>query len=305
LVVNVENDVPISCFFIGIRKSKENKFTKRRGYLNNTGYEKYDDLILEYNSLLGCKEDIQKNLNFALLSFPELEEFRLFHTVNIAFNDSKDFIQRVTSTPSYWVDLTAISNSCKDYLSHLSKNTRTQIKRSIKEYESCQGAIKLEFAKDIEQAKVFFSNLEELHQKEWIKRGKAGAFSEPFFRIFHSRLIEKRFSHNEIQLVRIFTDKEDLGYLYNFVFNNEVLFYQSGFNYKENNKLRPGIVSHYLTILKCIESHYHKYNFLVGRTRYKQSLSTNNDTLNSIILSRNTLKSKLELTLRKIKLRFF
>jgi len=278
-------------------------FKKKRGYLNCTGYEEFDNIVIEYNSILCVKEDIQKNLDFALLSFPEIEEFRFPYSVNIKFDDSNDLIQRGTSAPSYWIDLTSIDHK-KGYLAHVSKNTRAQIKRSIKEYEACQGSIKLEFAKNIEQAKRFFIELEVLHQKEWVKRGKVGAFSNTFFKAFHNRLIENRFCKKEIQLVRVYTDDEDIGYLYNFVFNNEVLFYQSGFNYKENNKLRPGIVSHYLTILRCIEKNYSKYNFLVGETRYKQSLSTHFDTINTIIISRKTFKSKFESVLRQIKKRF-
>ena len=287
------------CFFVGITNETVNRFTKTRAYLNNTGYEKYDDLVFEYNSLLCEPKDVNRHLIAAFKALSEIEEFRFFNSININFDQSAPFIQRIQSTPSYWVDLENIDSN-KGYLSYLSKNKRNQIKRSLKEYKLL-GDVQIEFAKDLNQAKLFFNKLESLHQKEWIKRGKTGAFAEPFFKKFHNKLIERRFELGEIQLIRVFTEKEDIGYLYNFIFNNEILFYQSGFNYKEeNNKLRPGIISHYLTIEACIKQKYSKYNFLVGTTQYKQSLSTHSDILHSIILSRKTIKSTIESILRKL-----
>lgn len=300
LIVNVENDVPVCCFFLGATYQTENKFKKSRGFLNSTGFEKYDDLVIEYNSLLCPKHDINHQLAIALASLNNIEEFRFSHTTNIDFDHFQDYFQRSESNPSYWVNLKDIDPE-KGYLSYLSKNKRNQIKRSIKAYESTS-ELKIEFATDIAQAKSFFKNLEILHQQEWIKRGKSGAFAEPFFKTFHDKLISTRFEQGEIQLIRIFNDEEDVGYLYNFVFNNDILFYQSGFNYKADNKFRPGIVSHYLAITQCLEKGFNKYNFLVGKTQYKESLSTHSDILYSVVLSRKTVKSRIENTLRKIQL---
>lgn len=238
----------------------------------------------------------------AINELSTIEEFRFFNSVNINFDQSTQFYQRITSIPSPWVDLKNI-DADKGYLSYISKNKRNQIKRSVKEY-NLLGDVQIELASNLEQAKYFFEKLEDLHQNEWIKRGKPGAFAEPFFKQFHNQLIDTRFELGELQLVRIFinqeTGQEDIGYLYNFIFNNEILFYQSGFNYKESNKYRPGLVSHYLTINECINQKYSKYNFLAGTTQYKQSLSTNSDTLHTITLSRKSIKSHVEVLLRKL-----
>jgi len=302
LIVNVDGDTPLCCFFLGTTHQRENKFKKKRGFLNNTGIECYDDLVIEYNSILCLNNDIEHQLNIALSALKSIEEFRFSHTHNINFNKIDDFIQRDQFSPSYWVDLKAIDNQI-NYLSLLSKNKRNQIKRSIKAYE-LGGELQVEFASDINQANSFFIKLEELHQKEWIKRGKPGAFSEPFFKKFHQTLISSLFEQGAIQLIRIYNDEADIGYIYNFVHNNEVLFYQCGFEYKTDNKYRPGLVSHYLTISKCIELNFDKYNFLAGETPYKQSLSTHSDTLQSAVLSRKTIKSRIEQSLRTIKATF-
>jgi hypothetical protein len=298
LIVNIEDNEPTCCFFMGITNEKLNKFKKKRAFLNATGFEKYDDLVIEYNAVLCEKNDTNRHLMFAFKALNDIEEFRFSHSVNIHIDSSAPFIQRITNTPSYWVNLKEIDRE-KGYLSYLSKNKRNQIKRSLKEYKAL-GDVQVEFACDVSQAKQYFSALESLHQAEWIKRGKPGAFAEPFFKEFHNLLIDTRFELGEIQLVRIFTEEEDIGYLYNFIFNNEVLFYQCGFNYKESNKFRPGIVSHHLTIEACIKQNYSKYNFLAGTTQYKQSLSTHSDTLKTIILPRKTIKSRLENLLKQL-----
>jgi len=144
-------------------------------------------------------------------------------------------------------------------------------------------------------------NLAELHQKEWIQRSKPGAFANQFFCEFHHKLIEDRFDHGEIQLLKIFNDEGVIGYLYNFIYKGEVLFYQCGFSYKEGNNYRPGIVSHYYSILLNCKLKNSKYNFLVGKSQYKKSLATNYDVLNSIVFCRKNLKSRFEYKLREMK----
>ncbi|MCO4755394.1 MAG: GNAT family N-acetyltransferase [Bacteriovoracaceae bacterium] len=297
IVVRSSNEV-ICCFFLGITQGIKNKFYKKRGYLNSLGDYHYDSLVVEYNSVL-CKEglDSEDILKRALDSLKDIEEFRLPLTVDINI-PSDDYFKREETYQAYWTDLDKIRQE-SDYSKLISKNKRSQIKRSLKEYEK-QGEVALEFACSLTKAKDFFTNLEELHQKEWTKRGEPGAFSNPFFKEFHSRLIEKCFNNNEVQLARVFTPKEDIGYLYYFIHNNEILFYQSGFNYKQSNLYRPGLICHYIATKACAEKNYLKYNFLAGDAQYKKSLSTNQDKLNSLVISRKTIKSQIEQLLRKV-----
>jgi CelD/BcsL family acetyltransferase involved in cellulose biosynthesis len=297
LIVLEDMDGPACCFFLGINKKIENKFYKKRGYLNSVGEYTFDDIVIEYNTIL-CRKDKnpQNMLNIAMSSLKDIEEFRLPLTINFDFSTSKDYFHRTQSFSSYWTNLNGIESD-QDYLSQISKNKRAQIKRSIKEYEK-QGPVQIEFAQSLEQAKEFFTKLELLHQNEWNRRGQPGAFSNTFFKSFHRNLIEQSFDDNKIQLIRVFTPKEDIGYLYYFIHNNEALFYQSGLNYKEDNKYRPGLVCHFLATKAFAAMKFNKYNFLAGGTQYKKSLSTNKDDLSSIILSRKTMKSRVENFLR-------
>lgn len=87
-----------------------------------------------------------------------------------------------------------------------------------------------------------------LHNEEWQSPCERGAFASSFFRRFHRTLIKERFDNGEIQIVEIQSEDDPIGFLYNFVYDNQVLFYQSGFAYRPENQYKPGIVSHYLAI---------------------------------------------------------
>jgi hypothetical protein len=295
-----ENNTPICCYFLGIKNSLENIFFyKKRAYLNSTGYEEFDNLTVEYNSPL-IANNTEFNEISLLSSLEDIEEFHIPVSPLKYGNIDEKFLSRITSLPSFWVDLDKVKENSNDYTSLISKNKRNQIKRSIKEYQK-DGDIKIDIAKNVKDANQMLDELAVLHQKEWIQRGKPGAFTNQFFCEFHHKLIEDRFFYGEIQLLKIYNDSEVIGYIYNFIFNKEVLFYQCGFNYKEGNNYRPGIVSHYFSILLNCELNNKKYNFLVGKSQYKKSLSTNSDMLHSIIFCRKNIKSRIEYILREVK----
>ena len=122
-------------------------------------------------------------------------------------------------------------------------------------------------------------DLARLHQVEWESRGEPGAFASGFFRRFHERLIVNCFAAGEIQMLAVTVGGSALGYLYNFVYRGEALFYQCGFNYDAFSKFRPGIACHVLAIEHNLKLANCRYNFLAGDAQYKKSLSTDKDEL--------------------------
>jgi len=96
----------------------------------------------------------------------------------------------------------------------------------------------------------------------------------PFVRRFHRRLIERRLAAGEVQLARVRAGDTTIGCLYNFVWQGNVLFYQSGLAYESNSKLKPGLVCHALAVEHAARAGHRSYDFLAGQSRYKQSLST-------------------------------
>ena len=85
-----------------------------------------------------------------------------------------------------------------------------------------------------------------------------------------------------------------------------VAFYQSGFNYEDDNRLKPGLVTHALVVQSCIEQGYDVYDFLAGGPageRYKESLSTDASRLAWCVIRRPTIRNRVVSWLRSLKRR--
>jgi CelD/BcsL family acetyltransferase involved in cellulose biosynthesis len=77
--------------------------------------------------------------------------------------------------------------------------------------------------------------------------------------------------------------------------------YQSGFNYEEDNRLKPGLVSHRVAIEHCLAAGDAVYDFLAGDDRYKRSLGTHGGRLFWLTLQERRLSFSLERRLRAAK----
>jgi CelD/BcsL family acetyltransferase involved in cellulose biosynthesis len=310
LIVAQLQDRPVIAFFIGRSAKIKYKFMPVRTIsLNSTANRYFDELTIEYNSMLFDPEypvNIEsifrylKSLNWDEFRIPGasssfISTFKLLDHTNCSF-----YLMVDRNTSSFFVELQKIRDAGMDYLQLLSANKRSQIRRSIKQYE-LDGSIQIHEAANSEEAQAMLDQLASLHQNEWIKRGEAGSFSNRHFYQFHRNLIQTRFNSNEIQLLHIFTPQKTIGYLYNFVYDNRVLFYQSGFNYSTENIYRPGLVSHYFAIMHNASKKMLTYDFLAGESSYKTSLSTNSTPMYWIRFIKSRSRYNFEKAIIKLK----
>src|SRR5258705_4721162 len=199
-----------------------------------------------------------------------------------------------------FVDLDAVRRIQGDYLALLSSNTRQQIRRSIKAYEK-SGTLSISVASSVEAAVEYLYGLQELHNAHWQGQGKEGAFPSEFTRSFHDRLVREAVVRGEVQLLRVTAGDEVVGYLYNFVRDGHVYFYQSGLKYMEDPKLRPGLVCHYLAIMHNLKTDNRVYDFLAGPQRYKQSLGAANVKMYWFVLQKPRFVFAVERLLKRVK----
>lgn len=303
-VVALDGDIPQAAFFIGRAPRRRTKLLRKScAFFNETGNEIIDDLTIEYNAAVGVSPQFAVNELFADAAFDAVEEFQFSALAETAYEGldfpSTAFSAEVRRFPSYFIDLKLVRENRQSYIDCLSGNKRNQIRRSLRAYEQ-QGELELHRAASIGEALQMLEDLKELHQKEWNRRGKPGAFSGEFFLKFHRALIESRFAHGEIELLKVSSGAMVIGYLYNFVYQNETLYYQSGLNYGKSNRERPGLICHYQAINHSLERGRDRYNFLGGESAYKQSLSTSADTLYSVRVVRQNFKWTLEQLLRRL-----
>ncbi len=314
-IVGYAGKEPVIAFFFGCKKRKKYGFLPSKILsLNSTADPYFDQLYIEYNSMLVDPSiSLNTDILFRFLNSLSWDEFS-FPGVSAGFvsginlpekNAGRDFYLSVDETTNcFFVELQKIREAGMDFYKLLSANKRSQIRRSIKQYE-IDGGIQICEAASAEEALSSLDSLAILHQREWQKKGKPGAFSNKYLYQFHKSLIRDRFDNHEIQLLHIFNEKMTIGYLYNFVYRNNVYFYQCGFNYLEENMYRPGLVSHYFAIMHNAMKNMDTYDFLAGDSPYKSSLSTNSMPMYwvRLIKGRNRFWLEEKVTQLKLKLR--
>jgi len=308
LAVFCENNTPIIAFFIKPATILRHHVFRSRGlFVNSTGNSLFDNIWIEYNQFL-YRSPLSCSLNeiLALLPEPWDELFLPGIDLNAFPGDSLETISHAyhlvteETEPSPYVDLRRFQDSPGDYLAFLSSNTRSQIRRSYRLYQT-RGPIMADVARNQQEARRIFAELIGLHRKVWQARGTDSPFLTPFVLDFHAELIESRFDKGEIQLLRIRSGGSTIGCLYAFVYNGRVYFYQSGFNYEADKRLKPGLVAHSEAIKYNIEAGNSAYDFLGGISRYKTSLATRENQLAWVKIQKSCLKFALETKLRSAK----
>lgn len=283
----VDGDRVIGLAVFGARTVVRHGFVRTRALLlHETGSKEMDRMTIEYNSILAEtgreREVVIAGVNCIMaanITWDELVvsgvEARALDAWHAAVRDTNWRVVFRQESDCYFVDLDAVRDRGGDYLALLSSNTRQQIRRSIRDYEK-SGSLSISAASSVETAVEYLHGLQELHDAHWQSRGKDGAFPSEFTRNFHDRLVRDAVARAEVQLLRVTAGDEIVGYLYNFMRDGHVYFYQSGFKYMEDPKLRPGLVCHYLAITHNLKIGNRIYDFLAGPQRYKQSLGAAN-----------------------------
>lgn len=269
----------------------------RRLSLNETGDAGYDSLFIEYNGLLTDRRTDASLLGVALRSLaeatPRADEIVLGGIDERAFAIAAPVGWRRTldkSLPVFSLDL--VGDGIAD-LSRFGKNTRQQIRRARRDYETL-GPIEIEAASDTAAALAFLDELKLLHQRYWQARGRPGAFARPDFERFHRRLIATCHARGEVELLRIRAGSRTVGLLYNFVYRDRVYAYQSGFDYALLPRGRPGLLCHVLAIEQHRVGGARVYDFLAGYNRLKDSLSSTATRLHWMTWQRPTAAARCE-----------
>jgi CelD/BcsL family acetyltransferase involved in cellulose biosynthesis len=190
------------------------------------------------------------------------------------------------------LDLAALRLPGRTFADALSRNTRHQLARA-RRYAK-MSPLALRSARTADEALVMLERLKALHQQSWRRRGQPGCFATPFFEAFHRDLIRDRFRHGEIQLLRVAAGSRPIGYLYNFAHGDRLYAYQSGFDYTDDGRLKPGLVTHALAIEQATRQGFAVYDFMAGENRLKASFASHWSEMMWLAVQRRSLLSWLE-----------
>lgn len=285
-------------------------FRVSRIYLNTGGESPADRTLMEFNNILcqpGKEEGIAEALGAYLqrLSWDEFAIQGIRPGAVLSSLQSKTFPTlpvAVTLRQTFTVDLDQLRRTSKSYLDSVSANSRGQIRRSIKRYGGA-AVIKVEIARDVATAETFFAEMCRMHQSRWLARGKEGAFGPGRRLDFHRALVRRAYEKGSIHLLRVSADEETVGILYNFVQDRKIYFFQSGFNYKHDRRLKPGLVTHAYAIQHYLDAGFSEYDFLAGDARYKASLAKERGELAWVVFARPSVKGASIELLRVLKRR--
>ncbi len=201
--------------------------------------------------------------------------------------------------PSWRVDLASVRASGRPYLDSLGASTRQQIRRSMRLYAQ-QGPLTATRAADVPTGLAYLDALAGLHQAQWQARGEPGGFAFPFFVRFQRRLVETCLPRGTVELLRIARGDAPIGYLFNLIRDGHVLAFVSGMRFEDDNRLKPGLVSHALAIQRHADEGAAVYDFLAGAARYKASLGTPGPEFVYLLIQRPTPMTRAERHLREV-----
>lgn len=281
----------------------------KRASLNEAGQAPLDSPTIEYNGVLGGGPGGGVG---ALLRWwsergrdPEREdELRLTNVLASYLEAACAAGLRVrlrAIAPCYGVTLPGL-RSAGDWIERLRPNARAQVRRTLRLFAT-MGPLRCDLALSPEMAHAWLDALEGLHQASWGRRGKPGAFAEPFFRRFLHALLDAAWPHGEIEVLRFAAGAHVLGYSCNFLHRGVVHNYVTGFARFDDNRLKPGLAGHYLTIERHLGTGARLYDLMAGGGAYKERIAQPHTTLVSFDLQRPSLPLRAEAWARGVRAR--
>lgn len=154
----------------------------------------------------------------------------------------------------------------------LSRNTRTQLRRSDRSYAAA-GPIGVERAQTVAEAMAMLETLMPLHAATWTSRGVVSGFTTGPVQRFVRALIGRGVPTGEVELLRVAAGPRVIGYLLNFVAGGRVMAYQGAFDYAgARPHEKPGLSCHHAALERARAAGAAEYDFLAGDARYKRSL---------------------------------
>ncbi len=264
-------------------------------HLNQTGDPLLDAITIEHNGFL---------LDAALVAPATQALWQCLHGLALryerivmrhhAHGAPPDFLLRSarllvqeTSRPCWTVDLRTVRQSPARMPSGLSTQRNAHLRSFIRKYTRQVGVLRVDVATTAAQAQQWLERLLHWHQLRRQAMGQPSGFDTAYARAFHKRMIGDSFNQGAIQMLRVCAGDHELGYLYSFVHQRRVSYYQSGFNFELlDGKFSPGMVCLLLAIQHNAGEGHDVWDFLAGDSQYKQAFGSEPEELRTLTLER-------------------
>jgi CelD/BcsL family acetyltransferase involved in cellulose biosynthesis len=222
-------------------------------------------------------------------------------SVNLPFvkafcEDSGFKMQQVRQEIAVFLPLT---KSFTEIVKSLSANFRRKIRLDCRTFATYGGEFRL--INSLDHLEEGFAALVELHQVRWLSRGEAGVFSSKKFMRFHRLFARKAIVNDWLRLYVALKDGKPIAAIYNFVHNNKVHYYQSGFKHEGSGLQSPGVLVQAYAIEQAIEAGCSEFDFLKSKPgSYKFRWQPQTRSLVQMRLSQSRTKEVLYNTTSKV-----
>jgi len=300
VVRDAEEIIALGIFVLKKQKRRRGIIRSNQLMLHTTG-DGCDAITIEHNGLL-CKPDHHIRAWQCILQALEKDsswdELKIDSASESTIRALHGKVAEPKTAPSYYINLQDI-NDLDSYLNRLSKNTRAQIRRSIRDYRK-RGELKVERPISNEQALSFFDEMAVHHIERWSNRGNS-VFENPNFIKFHRDIISSSYDTGVVEILRISAGDEPVGWVYNYIQDKRAYFYLGAKVYEDDNRFKPGLVSHALVAIHYSDRGLEVYDLLAGDARYKQSLGSQGASISNLVIQRNRTQFKIENGLTNLK----
>lgn len=275
-------------------------------FLNRTGVLADDQMWIEYNDFLVSKqhgEQARDSLsNYVLRQTNASLIMGISQTklVTDLCKRNKWQYMAVSESRAFQKSLLAEHQDLEKLIADFSKNTKSQLRRSIKLLKQ-NDDIEMNLAESSTQAIDWFHESGEFHKVLWQSSTQGSGFDNATFVAFHECLIEQCFERNEVLIAKFTLAKKSVGFIYGFMFNNTFYFYLSALAKSPNPKIKLGLVAHLYLMQALAAKQMNTYDFMGGSARYKESLSDKSTALGFYRITRNKTLFSIDSTLRKVK----
>lgn len=266
--------------------------------LNQAGDADADRPYVEYNGLLAERGRDGEAVAAALDALARRRDWRALRLSGIAPASPLLGLRarrktRIDQSPVYQVDLDAVRAAGGDYLSLLSSNSRSQIRRAMKDHGGPLPAVETATLDDIAP---WLDAMAALNSG----RHADNAWDSASFRAFVATLAARGLPGGAVELLRFSDTGGVVGLLVNFVQDGVAMNYQSAFADPRTAKDKPGLLCHAAAVAHYATRGLSRYSLLAGKDRYKQSLSTCEESLEWWLFERFSPRLEAEALLRRL-----
>lgn len=266
--------------------------------LNQSGDPVMDRPYVEYNGLLAACDGQEEALAAACDALRRRRDWRLLRLSGVAPGSPLLSLParrkvRVDVSPVYQVDLATVRQADGDYLSLLSANTRSQIRRAMKDHGGPLPDVAIGTAEHV---------VDWLDEMAALNAGRHvdNAWEDAAFRDFVATIAARGLPTGAVELLRFNDGGGTVGLLLNFVQDGQAMNYQSAFAQPRTVKDKPGLLCHAAAVGHYAGRGLALYSLLAGKDRYKQSLATQEAVLEWWHVERFSPRLEAEALLRRI-----